>query len=141
MERQTGVTILAILNFLGAAIAVLIACGFLFGGTIIALLGMSAPTSIAGFGLVVAAVSCFAGAVLAVLTGMGLLKLRNWARILTIVFTGLSLVSAALGILSALAHFSVFLTVRELIVAAIDLWIITYLFKPHVKQAFGATGF
>jgi len=31
--------------------------------------------------------------------------------------------------------------VRQIIVVAIDVWILIYLFKPHVKQAFGATSF
>jgi F0F1-type ATP synthase membrane subunit b/b' len=31
------------------------------------------------------------------------------------------------------------LLVWQLIVLAIDVWILVYMFKPHVKQAFGAS--
>jgi hypothetical protein len=30
---------------------------------------------------------------------------------------------------------------RRIVIAAIQVWIVIYLLKPHVKQAFGATGF
>lgn len=140
MNRPTGVTVLAVLHFLGAGFAVLCGFGFLFGGSILALLGMSFPAAIAGFWLVVGAASFFAGAVLAVLVGVGLLRLRSWARLVSIVLAGLGLLFAVLGVFSALLHFSVFLTIRELLVGALYLWIIMYLLKPNVKQAFGASG-
>ena len=140
MNRPTGVTILAVLHFLGAGFAVLCGFGFLFGGTLLALLGMSFPAGIAGFWLAVVAASFFAGAVLAVLVGVGLLRLRSWARLVSIVLAGLGLLFAVLGVSSALLHFSVFLTIREVLVAVLYLWIMTYLLKPHVKQAFGASG-
>jgi hypothetical protein len=140
MQRPIGVTVLAILHFIGAGFAVLCGSGFLFGGTILALLGMSFPAAIASFWLVVGAASFFAGAVLAIVVGVGLLRLRNWARLVSIVLAGLGWLFAVLGIFNALLHFSVFLTIRELLVAALYLWIVTYLLKPNVKQAFGATG-
>ncbi len=141
MNRPTGVTIIAILSFLAAFLLVLLGFGFLFGGAIIASLGMSMPTSIIGAGVVLFACVFFGFAALDVVTGIGLLNMRNWARVLTIVIVGIGLFFAALGILSGLLHFRIFLTFRELCVAAIDVWVITYLLKPQVKQAFGATGF
>jgi len=35
----------------------------------------------------------------------------------------------------------VFALMIRFIVLALQIWILVYLFKPHVKQAFGATGF
>jgi len=141
MNRPTGVTIIAVLSFLGAFFLAIIAVGFLVGGAVIASLGVSLPASLVGIGAAVAACFFFAVAVLDVVNGIGLLKLQNWARILTIVLIGLGLLSAALGLLSGLFHFRMLIVLRELCVAAIDLWILLYLFKPHVKQAFGTTGF
>jgi hypothetical protein len=43
--------------------------------------------------------------------------------------------------LSLLAHVMVFALVVRVITLAIQIWILLYLFKPHVKQAFGATSF
>jgi hypothetical protein len=40
-----------------------------------------------------------------------------------------------------LAHLAVGVLVFRLVFLAIEIWILVYLFKPHVKQAFGATGF
>jgi hypothetical protein len=141
MNRPTGVTIIAVLSFLGAFVLAVIAFGFLAGGALIASMGMTLPVSLVGIGVVVAACFFFALGILYVFNGIGLLKLQNWARILTIVLVGLGLLSAALGILSGLFHFRTLLMLREICVAAIDLWILSYLFKPHVKQAFGTTGF
>jgi hypothetical protein len=141
LNRPTGVTIIAVLSFLGAFIMAIIAFAFLAGGALIASMGMALPASLVGIGAVVAACFFLALGILYVFNGIGLLKLQNWARILTIVLIGLGLLSAALGILSGLFHFRFLLLLREICVAAIDLSILSYLFKPHVKQAFGTTGF
>jgi hypothetical protein len=137
MNRPTGVTILAVLDFCGVFLAILLGCAFLFGGALSAALGMP----LIGASAVVAAACCFAGAVLAVFNGIGLLKLQNWARILTIVLVVLSLIGAVLGVLNGVFHFRIFLTVREIIVAGIDLIILRYLFKAEIKSAFGTVGF
>ncbi len=49
-------------------------------------------------------------------------------------------VVAVLGLLAGVAPFNALLSLRQLVVIAIDIWIIWYLLRPHVKQAFGATG-
>lgn len=38
-------------------------------------------------------------------------------------------------------HFHPLLVVWRLILVGVNVWIALYLLKPHVKQAFGATGF
>ena len=141
MNRPTGVTIIAILGFLGAFLLTIVGCGLLFGSAIVATLGMSVPASLVGIGVAMAAVFFFGLAALDVVTGIGLLNLRNWARLVTIVLVGLGLLFAVLGLLSSLLHFRIFLMFREACVGAIDFWVITYLFKPEIKQAFGTTGF
>jgi hypothetical protein len=138
MDRPTGVTILAVLSFLAGGFLLIVALGALAGGAVIASVFASLPASLVGAGAIILAVVCFVFAALYAANGVGLLKLQNWARLLTIVLIVLGLLSAVLGVFGTLAHFRIFLLVRQLIVAGIDLWILMYLYKPHVKQAFGA---
>jgi hypothetical protein len=142
MERPTGVTILALLAFVGTGLSVLGALGVLLGGAMVANMaarpgmGMLAGTVGAVIGVVLLGV-----AILYAVVGIGFLKLQNWARILVLVLCGLGVLFNGLGLLGALFHFSVLVVVWRVIAVAIDLWIVLYLLKPHVKQAFGATGF
>jgi uncharacterized membrane protein (DUF2068 family) len=80
-------------------------------------------------------------ALLELAIGIGFIKLQNWARVVAIVFTGIAVLFGVLGMFSLLAHVMVFALMIRFIVLALQIWILVYLFKPHVKQAFGATGF
>lgn len=139
MERPTGVTILAVLTLIGAAFLALAGILFLAGGAMFSQALASGFGAIAGVGAVIFAIVFLLFAALYVAVGMGMLKLQNWARIVTIILVCLGLASAATGLLLSLVHLRVFFLFRQLIVVAIDVWIIAYLFKPHVKQAFGAS--
>jgi hypothetical protein len=144
MQRPTGVTILAVLAFIGAGVLVVMALLSLLGGALISSLGSSRMGAMAGVGAAVFAVFFLVFAVVDVVIGIGLWKLQNWARVVTIVLIGLSFLGAVLSILSPFAHMHVFFLlflVRRLVFAAIYAWILWYLFQPHVKQAFGTTGF
>jgi hypothetical protein len=142
MERPTGVTILAVLAFIGAGMLVLAALGVLVGG---AMVGSLAARP--GMGMFAGALGAIIGvvflgfAILYLVVGIGFLKLQNWARVLVIVLSGLGALVNGLGILTALFHFHPLIVVGRAIGLAINLWIAMYLLKPHVKQAFGATGF
>lgn len=137
MDRPTGVTILAALSFFAGGLVLLIALGALLGAAVVASVFATLPASVAGIAAIIVAVVCFFFAALYGANGVGLLKLQNWARVLTIILIILGLLSAILGVFGALAHFRVILVIRQLIVVGIDLWILMYLNKPHVKQAFG----
>jgi hypothetical protein len=144
MQRPTGVTILAVLAFVAGAFLVVAALLSLLGGAIVSSLGSSRMGMMAGVGAAVFAVFFLILAVVEVVIGVGLLKLQNWARIVTIVLVGLSLLGSLGSIFSPFAHMHIFLMVfliRRLVFAAIDVWILWYLFQPTVKQAFGAAGF
>jgi len=142
MERPTGVTILSVLAFIGAGFCVLGALGLLLLGGVMASRMTSMPIGmIGGIGAAVASVFFLVLAVVYVVLGVGMWKLQNWARVITIVLIGIGLLFQALGLLGALFHFHPILFFWRAIFAAIDVWIIVYLLKPHVKQAFGATGF
>jgi hypothetical protein len=137
MERPTGVTILAVLSFFAGGIILVIALAALAGSAVLASV-LSLPASLAGAGAIIVAVIFFLFAALHAANGVGLLKLQNWARVLSIALITLGLLSAVLGVFGALAPFRVFQLLPQLIVAGIELWILMYLYKPHVKQAFGS---
>ncbi len=141
MERPTGITVLAVLAFIGAVFAVLGALVMFVGGAALSTLGGRGTMGLgmlAGMGAAVAGVFCLILGVVYAVVGYGLWTLQNWGRVVSLVLVGLGLVFAALGLLSALVHFRILVVLWQLIVCAIDVWIITYLLKPHVKQAFGA---
>jgi hypothetical protein len=142
MERPTGVTILAVLGFIATGLLVLAALVVLLGGAMVA--NMAARPGmgmIAGIGGAIIGVALLGFAVLYAVVGIAFLKLQNWARILVIVLCGLGVLFNGLGVLTALFHFHVLVATVRAIVVAVDLWVALYLLKPHVKQAFGATGF
>lgn len=141
MGRPTGVTILAIFSFIGTCFFVFFGFLALLGGVVAAIASIPLFAMLAGAGAVGAAIFCLIAAAFSAWIGIGLLKLRNAARVLTMIFVGLSLLASAFGIVSSLIHLDIPSAIVRLIIGAIDLWIITYLQKPHVKQAFGATGF
>jgi hypothetical protein len=145
MERPTGVTVLSVLNFIGAAFYVLGALGIFMGGAFLANMTRSSPQGgagmtamIAGLGAVLGVI-CLIGAGLCLLVGIGLWKLANWARILQIVLLALGVCFGLFGLFGSLMNFHAGQLIWQLIFLAIYIWIIVYLFKPHVKQAFGAT--
>ena len=142
MERPTGVTILGMLGYIGAGCLVLAALVMFLSGAIVAnLTARPGFGMLAGIGGVILGVFFLAFAAFYVVTAVGLMKLQNWARILVIILCGVGVCFYALGVLSALFHLHPLLVLWRAMVLAIDLWVGLYLLKPHVKQAFGATGF
>jgi hypothetical protein len=138
-----GVTILAVLYFIGAAF---LGCGGLFfivGGAALGhVLQSGGPaTALFAAGGAVVGVFMFVLAILDVALGIGFLKLQNWARVVAIVLIGIGTAFGLLGMLVLMLHFMIFALIIRVIVLAIQIWILIYLFRPHVKQAFGATGF
>jgi hypothetical protein len=134
MNRPTGVTVIAVLCFIGACFLTLLACLFLVGGGLAARFmppDAHIPAGIAAAVGGAAAIIFLLLAGLYVAVGMGLLKLKEWARIVTIVLAGLSLLFGLLGLL----HFHPFALVR----LAIAGWILWYLLQPHVVAAFRGT--
>ena len=121
-SRLRGIKILAGLWFLGAfacvAVVVLLAPGLLE----------------AALGLV--------QAFFAALVGFGLLKLKNWARILTLAAFALSLPMSLLTLVPPLFQVSEGLVLVPILlvvaaILAIPISVIWYLVRPQVKQAFG----
>jgi len=142
MARPTGVTILAVLSFLAAGLCLLAAAGMFLIGSSAGLAAMAGRGGSMGGPLAAmgafAGIACLIMAALYLVNGIGLLKLRVWARLLAILLTLLVIVFEVMGIVRALGGMHVGIIVWELILIAIDAWILMYLFKPHVKAAFGA---
>src|SRR6478672_6612821 len=133
MNRPTGVTILAILNFIGAALCLLGGIGMILGGGFIATMlsqgqGASGAGILAGLGAAAGVVIIICGGVGA-LIGFGLWKLKGWARIVSIVLYGISAALQLLGLLGSLAHFNAFAVIWSVFWVAVDAFIIWYLLK------------
>jgi hypothetical protein len=142
MNKPAGVIVIAILYFLGAGLLLLAGIGFVVGGGAIAT--MMSQQSQAGGGLATLMGALGAGlgifflvwAAIEVLVGIGLLKLKNWARIVAIVFAAIGACFQVFGLLGSLAHFNPVSFVVSLIILGIQALIIWYLLKPEVKAAF-----
>ena len=145
MIRPTGVTVLAILAFIGTAFMVLVAIGAFVGGAFIGtMLGASAHqagagAAGAGFGAVIGAaigVGFLIGAALYAACGYGLWNVKEWGRMLTIILSAIGVVFGALSLLLAMTHLHIFAMFFTLVRIGIGVLIIWYLSQPQVKAAF-----
>ena len=145
MERPAGVTFLSILAFIGAVILALGGLAMCLGGALLTHMsgmGTDRPrmAMFAGVGGAIVGLMLLGVAAVYVVMGMGLWKLQNWTRILTIVFAALGGLFYGMNMLGAMMHLHVVLFFWRAIFLALNVWIIVYLLQPNVKQAFGATG-
>jgi hypothetical protein len=142
MQRPAGVTIIAILGFIVAGLAAIWGLGLLVGGTLMSSIAHRPAGMMLGMSGVFAGVVLLGVAALLIVTCIGLLKLQEWARILTIVLNAVHLVIAALGLLDAFRNihipFFVGVMLRHIVMLAVGVWIIVYLMQPKARQAFGA---
>lgn len=142
MERPIGVTILAVLEFLTAGACILIGLLLLVGGGMMG--AMAGGSDASGMMNMLGALGAVAGVVVIVLSaipllvGIGLWKLKNWARILVIVFSCLGVLSNLIGLLGGLTAGEMFSVGSSVVGLGINVLIIWYMFQPHVKQAFAA---
>jgi len=142
MERPAGVTILAVVAFLFGGLFALGGLGMMLGGAVLSRMANSGGLGmLAGVGGAIIGFILLGFAVVYIVDGIGLMKVANWARILTIILVGLSLLRSAFGMMRSLGHLNPVALCFALLIPAIDVWILVYLFKPDVKQAFGATSF
>jgi hypothetical protein len=142
MGRPVGVTILAILNFIGAAFCLLGGIGIILGGGFIASMLSQQGQGSAGAAGILAGLGAAAGVFIIIiggvsaLVGFGLWKLKEWARIVSIILVGVNVAFQLLGLLGTLAHFNVLAAIWGVFWLAVDAFIIWYLLKPEVKAAF-----
>ena len=80
-----------------------------------------------------AGLTMFVAAAIYGVLGYGLWRLRKWGWIAAIAFAALSAFQAIATIVTGSGTL-----LWELFLFGVNIWIIAYLFKPHVKRAFGA---
>ena len=138
MPRPGGVTLIAVVDFVGALICVIFALLFFAGGSWIAgFLGaaqMPAGVSVGSIFAVAGAIFLLVG-VLDVAIGVGLLGLKNWARILHIVFAAIYLLLGIKGIATAGIGTGSSMVI-SLALLAFAAWSIFYLLTANVGKAF-----
>jgi len=126
-RRPTGVTILAILQFIGGALSLL-------GGLALMAFGGSAVNTGAGE---VAAIPAMLGIVLilsgiiGLVAGYGLFTLKGWGWLLAIIFSVLNIIS---GLLNLFQGANIPSTIINLVISGLILY---YLYTPVVRRAFG----
>ncbi|HXX71305.1 MAG TPA: hypothetical protein VEI55_03370 [Candidatus Acidoferrum sp.] len=141
MERPTGVTVIAVLAFIGAFCLFFAAFGMFLGGAILSSLANRPGLGmIAGMGGAIVGVVFLGVAAVYLVLGIGLWKLQNWARIVTVILVGLGLLFNAFSLLHSVLHLHVILFFMQAVVTAIDVWVVVYLLTPNVRQAFKGTG-
>lgn len=141
VKRPSGVTVVAILTFFGAAILAAGALSCFFIGV----MGMTtgdggepASAAIAGMGFA----GGFSLLVLASVAGcvaVNLLKLREWARIVSIAAMGAGIAFTIFSLFTVKTYLGVPvipMTLFHLLMVALAVWMLAYLLRPVVKQAF-----
>jgi hypothetical protein len=141
VKRPTGVTIVAVFTFLGAVILALGSVAF-FCVAAMGMTGIDAgdPVSVAIAGMAVAGgFSLLVLAGVAVCLAIGVLKLREWARIVSIASIGAGIGCTFVSLFGFRVVFpAVPSAVCHLLVTAAAVWMLVYLTLPRVKQAFSA---
>ncbi|HEX7288606.1 MAG TPA: hypothetical protein VF532_20645 [Candidatus Angelobacter sp.] len=144
MNRPTGVSVIAVLCFVGAAFCIIGGIGLIAGGGFLANM-MSQQAEGAGMASLVASMGAAIGVIILVFAalygfvGWGLWTLREWARIVTIVLTAIGAVFQLPGLFSSLLHFRIGAFIWIACWLAIYAAIIWYLLKPEVKGVFASS--
>jgi hypothetical protein len=139
--RPTGVVLIAIYHYVGAAFLVVAAIAMVVGGTLVgSLIGREVNTPMgAGMGFAIgifAALFCLVFAAIAATAGYGLWSLKEWGRILCIVLAVIALVLSLPSLFAMTLHFGFFLGGFHLLRIAIEVLIIWYLMQPQVRALF-----
>jgi hypothetical protein len=143
VKRPTGVTIIAVLTFFGSAVLALGSVAFFF----VAVMGMTGrdagdPVSVAIAGMGMAGgFSLLVLAGVAVCLTIGVLELREWARIVSIASIALGIGCTILSLFAFRGYAlipAVPSVVCHLLVTTTAVWMLVYLLLPRVKLAFVA---
>jgi len=143
VKRPTGVAIIAVLTFFGSAVLALGSVAFFF----VAVMGMTGrdagdPVSVAIAGMGMAGgFSLLVLAGVAVCLTIGVLELREWARIVSIASIALGIGCTILSLFAFRGYAvipAVPSVVCHLLVTTTAVWMLVYLLLPRVKLAFVA---
>jgi hypothetical protein len=141
-KRPAGVTWIAIYHFAGCIALVLLSLlGFLCAAG--ATQGMfnseytrGMNTSIAVIGAIWG-IAFLAAALVPLMVGVGLLRLRKWARLVAIILAIVRLAGSGSSLPFLLLHPHP-LSLFSVGMLAMDIWIVYYLLRPDVRMEFGA---
>ena len=144
MQKPVGVIILAILEFLGAAGTAVVGLMALFGMGMLAqilqqngTIQASQAPMLVGAGVAIGVI-CLIFAALFGFVGYGLLTLKNWARVIVMVFAVLGLAFGAIGLIADVMGGHSAAMVVDVIKLAINGLIFWYLNQPHIKASFSS---
>jgi hypothetical protein len=139
MKRPLGVTVVAVLMCIGAGLLALGSLAFFALGAIAVTAGAEGPMSQLFFEMRTVGTGIFLAFALAYATLAILMwRLVYWARLAATVFIAVGLLFAVIGILASWQHPDAMVFCWQLFVIAVDAWILWYLARPHVKDAFTA---
>jgi uncharacterized membrane protein (DUF2068 family) len=136
IQRPTGVTVLAVLQFIGGILSLFIGIsGLFFGGLMVS--GVAENTSgaaaAAQVGPLMVAGGFFAilSGILGLIAGYGLFTLKGWGWTLAMVFSVINVIHNVIGLFQGA---SIPGAIVGIVISGLILY---YLFQPHVKRAFG----
>lgn len=143
MGRPVGVTILAILDFLSGLGCILGGIMMIAGGGLAAsfMSQAQAQGSASGAGFM-AGLGALAGvfflvcAAVYILLGIGLWKLKNWARMITVALLAIGAVFQVIGLVVVFMHFNIVALVFDAVILAVEVLILWYLLTANVRAAF-----
>ena len=137
-RRPTGVTVIAVLNFAGAGFIVLYILYLAIAKAPLTNLPPELADSPLPPELLRAVVTggLLLGAAINLAFGIGLWKLKNWVRIIVMVFAGIGLFFNVIGVLMAAGSANDQALFSGLLSLAYNGWVVWYLLQGHVKQAF-----
>jgi len=143
MKRPIGAVIIAIVDFLFAAFFLCLGIFFFAGGTMIQRIINAAGTMPAGVTPdmftkigVVAGILLILWGLFCALIGWGMIGLKNWSRITSIILSALGILLSIPGMINAFRGGPIVMTIVFL---AYYVWVIWYMLQSNVKVAFGQT--
>lgn len=137
MQRPTGITIIAILFFIGAFFFLMAALAAGVGTGVAGLGAAGAPGLglLAGLGIVATVVLIALAAAYAAI-GWGLLQLKEWARMVALLLTFVGAGFTSFGLLASLFAFEILSLLWQACWLAVHVVIIRYLMSAPIKAAF-----
>jgi hypothetical protein len=145
MQRPGGVTVVAVVLFVWSCVEVLAACGF-----VIWMLSQRTSRPDVTVLFVGALVILFVAGLASInaVAGYGLWKLRNWGRVMTLILCSIIAIGMTTQLLAGLQRpawagvpsdadqFRIYFSLAALAACG---WVIYYLTRQQVKQAFGSS--
>jgi len=137
MKRPFGVTVVAILMFIGGGVLAVGSLMYFLLGAVAVTAGAEGPMSrlFSDMGTIGVAIFVTLAAAYLILA-ISIFRLVCWARLASIVSIAFGLFFAIIGILVSFPRPDMMVFGWQLFVIAADIWILAYLMRPHVREVF-----